>query len=41
MNEATGTRTAPLEMTPAEFREAGHRAVDAVADLLARCASGR
>src|SRR5512133_399963 len=32
--QALGYRIAPLEMTPGEFRKAGHRLIDQVAELL-------
>lgn len=34
-NDLSRTRMAPMEMSPAVFRRLGHRAVDAMADLLA------
>jgi len=38
MNDSSRTRMAPIEMSPAVFRRLGHRAVDAMADLLASLA---
>jgi len=37
-NDPTRPRMAPMEMSPAVFRRLGHRAVDAMADLLASLA---